>query len=108
MTDMELTTMLYRKMKAEQDAYRGWLLGLSPAEILDHAYEYSVREDILMALEVRELSAEQAMALLDSLSPLADVYRLWQKQDTCGYMSEIRETIEDCADEALKKEKDNL
>ena len=41
-TAEELTTVLYRKMKAEQDTYRDWLLGLPPEEILDHAYEYSV------------------------------------------------------------------
>ena len=46
MTAEELTTILYRKMKAEQNTYRDWLLGLPPEEILDHAYEYSVREDI--------------------------------------------------------------
>lgn len=66
MTAEELTTVLYRKMKAEQDTYRDWLLGLPPEEILDHAYEYSVREDILMALEERDVMVEQGSALLDS------------------------------------------
>lgn len=103
MTDMELMTILYRKMKAEQEAYRKWLLGLLPMEILEHTYEYTVQEDILMALAERELSSEQAMVLLDSPNPLADVYRLWQKQDARGYMTEIRKTIENCAEEALAK-----
>ena len=75
MTAEELTTILYRKMKAEQDTYRDWLLSLPPAEILDHTYEYSVREDILMAQGERELSSEQAMALLGSSSPLADIHQ---------------------------------
>lgn len=103
MTAEELTTVLYRKMKAEQDTYRNWLLNLSPEEILDHAYEYSVREDILMALEERELSSEQAMVLLSSPCPLDDVYQDWQKRDT-GYMSDIRDTIEGRANEVLSKE----
>ena len=30
MTAEELTTVLYRKIKAEQDTYRDWLLGLPP------------------------------------------------------------------------------
>lgn len=107
MTAEELTTVLYRKMKAEQDTYRDWLLSLSPDEILDHAYEYTVREDILMALEERELSSEQAMALLGSSSPLADIYREWQKRDT-GYMNDIRETIEDRANEVLSREGANV
>ena len=107
MTAEELTTVLYRKMKAEQDTYRNWLLNLSPEEILDHAYEYSVREDILMALEERELSSEQAMALLGASCPLADIYREWQKRDT-GYMNDIRDTIEDRANEVLSREGANV
>lgn len=103
MTAEELTTILYRKMKAEQETYRNWLLSLPPAEILNHTYEYSVREDILMALEERELSAEQALILLDSPCPLDDIYQEWQKRDT-GYMSDIRETIEDRANEVLSRE----
>ena len=42
-------------------------------EILNHAYEYTVREDIVMAMEELELTDAQAQALLDSPSPLADV-----------------------------------
>lgn len=103
MTAEELTTVLYRKMKAEQGSYRDWLLGLPPEEILDHAYEYSVREDILIAMEERELSAEQALVLLSSPCPLDDVYHEWQKRDT-GYMSDIRDTIEDRANEVLSRE----
>lgn len=103
MTAKELTAILYRKMKAEQDTYRDWLLTLPPTDILYHSYEYSVREDILIAMEKRELSAEQTLTLLDSSSPLADIYRDWQKRDT-GYMSDIRDTIEDRANEVLSRE----
>ncbi len=103
MTAEELTTILYRKMKAEQDTYRDWLLTLPPTDILYHSYEYSVREDILIAMEERELSAEQALILLDSPCPLDDIYQEWQKRDT-GYMSDIRETIEDRANEVLSRE----
>ena len=35
-------------MKAEQDNYRDWLLHQEPAEILNHTYEYTMREDIVM------------------------------------------------------------
>ena len=44
-------TELYEKMLEEQENFRGWLLGQSPEEILNHTYTYTVREDILMALE---------------------------------------------------------
>lgn len=103
MTAEELTTVLYRKMKAEQDTYRDWLLGLPPEEILDHAYEYSVREDILMALEERDVTVEQGNALLDSPSPLADIYREWQKLET-RYMEDVRDTIESRANHLVFQE----
>ena len=98
-----MTTILYRKMKAEQDTYRDWLLGLLPEEILDHAYEYSVREDILMALEERDVTVEQGGALLDSPSPLADIYREWQKLET-RYMEDVRDTIESRANHLVFQE----
>ena len=94
-------TALYEKMAAEQDTFRDWLKSQSPEEVLNHAYEYTVREDIVMAMEELELSDAQAQALLDSPSPLADVYRHFEKLET-GYMDVIRESIEDRAKEMHK------
>ena len=50
MTNEELNTDLYEKMFSEQETYRAWLLAQPPEEILNHTYEYTVREDILMSL----------------------------------------------------------
>lgn len=75
MTQEEMLTALYEKMAAEQDKYRDWLKDQPPAEVLNHAYEYTVREDIVMCMEELELPPEQAAALLSSPSPLADVYK---------------------------------
>lgn len=99
----QLTTALYEKMSAEQDTFRAWLTEQPASEVLNHAYEYSVREDILMALEERDLTAEQAKALLDSPSPLADIYKEWEKQET-RYMEDIRDTIECRADDMIYRE----
>ena len=104
MTAEELTTVLYRKIKGEQDKYRDWLLGLPAEEILDHAYEYSVREDILMALAARDVTVEQGSALLDSPSPLADIYQEWQKLET-RYMEDVRDTIESCANRLVFRDR---
>ena len=51
MTNEELNTSLYEKCFAAQEHYREWLLSLPPEEILNHTYEYTIREDILLALE---------------------------------------------------------
>lgn len=44
-TNQELNTLLYQKMFAEQESYRQHLLTLPPEEILDSAYEYTIREE---------------------------------------------------------------
>ena len=96
MTNEQLNTALYEKMFAEQKAYHTWLLSQPPEEILNHTYEYTIREDILMALEYHDLPDAQAMALLVSPSPLADVFKDWEDKET-GYMDDIWQTVEDRA-----------
>lgn len=99
-------TALYEKMAAEQEQYRQWLLGQPPDEILNHAYEYSVREDIMLEMESLELTDAQAKALLKSPDTLADIYKDWNKRDSCGHMEDIRDVIENRADDVIKMERE--
>ena len=46
MTNEALNTALYEKMFAEQENYQARLLSQPPEEILNHAYEYTMREDM--------------------------------------------------------------
>ncbi len=101
MNTNNLNTALYEKMAAEQEKYRDWLKSQPPEEILHHTYEYTVREDIVMAMEELELTDAQAQALLESPSPLADVYRYFEKLET-GYMDVIRDSIENRADDVCR------
>ena len=101
MTNEELNTRLYEKMFEEQEKYRGWLLSQPPEEILNHTYEYTVREDILMTLEVNDLSDKQCRALLKSPCPLGDVYKEWDSWET-GYMDNIRGTIKSRANAVIR------
>ena len=75
MTTEELNTQLYEKMFADQEKYRQWLLTQPPDEILNHAYEYTIRNDILLSLEYNNLNGKQAQALLKSPCPLGDVFK---------------------------------
>ena len=86
MNATDWNTALYEKMSDEQDKFRDWLKSQPPEEILHHTYEYTVREDIVMAMEQLELTDAQAQALLDSSSPLADVYRYFEKLETGTWM----------------------
>ena len=82
MKNDSLVAKLYNKMQQEQNEYRAWLLAQPPEEILNHAYEYSSREDILIALENASLRPAQLRALLESQAPLAGIYKDYRDCDT--------------------------
>ena len=62
-------------------------------DVYKRQYEYTVREDIVLALEEYDLSDKQCKALLKSPSPLADVFKDFEKRET-DHMDNIRDTIE--------------
>ena len=97
MTNEELNTALYKKMFAEQDQFRDWLKSQPAAEVLNHTYEYTVREDILLSLEYNDLTDAQASALLASPSPLADIYQEFDRMES-SHMEDIWSCIESRAD----------
>ena len=99
MADTELSSKLYEKMSAEQDKFRAWLVEQPPADILLHAVEYTVREDILMEMEALELPDDQARALLASPDAMSDIYKTFSKMVDTGHMDVVRESIEDRAAE---------
>ena len=95
MTGEELCTKLYQRMTAEQEQYRNWLLGQPPADILNHAAEYTVREDIVMemsALELPEAPATMNIMFINDRKPVAD--RMFtEKYGTHQCMLAVRENV---------------
>ena len=85
MNTNDLNTALYEKMAAEQDKYRDWLKSQPPEEVLNHAYEYTIREDIVMAMEELELIDHYIYILNVRFS--GDIH----------YEKEISEDLLDCA-----------
>ena len=104
MTNEERNTALYQKLFAEQEKFRDWLKGQPPEVILNHAYEYTIREDILMSLEYHDLSDAQADALMKSPSPLADVFQDFEKRET-DHMETIWDCLESRADMILEEQR---
>lgn len=107
MTNEELNTKLYEKLFAEQENFKGWLLTQPPEEILNHAYEYVMREDIVLAMEYHDLSDAQAKALLASPSPLAEIFHDFEKIEG-DHMDTIRECIEKRADKNIETQREVL
>ena len=100
----ERNTALYQKMFAEQESFRDWLKGQPPEEILNHAYEYTIREDILLSLEYHDLSDAQINALMNSPSPLADVFKDFEKLET-DHMDTVWDCLENRADAILEEQR---
>lgn len=88
MTTEEKNSALYRKMYAEQEDFRTWLMSQPPEIILEHAYEYKLKEDILLSLEYNDLEDIKAEALLRLDQPLQKVYERLDSRET-GYMDSV-------------------
>ena len=88
----------------EQEHYRQHLLSLPPEEILNSAYEYTTREDILLSLEYNDLTDKQCQALLKSPCLLSDVFRVWEKYES-SHMEELWSVVENRANTVIQAEK---
>ena len=102
MDNEELNTALYKKMFAEQERYRSWLLEQPPEAILEKAYEYAAREDLLLALEYNDLSDKEAQALLDSDDAMKEVFTAFECRET-GYMDEVFSCVESAAASLIRE-----
>ena len=103
MNSEELNVAVYNKMNREQAIYTDWLLTLPPEEILQHSYEYTVRQDILFAMEYMELQPKQCEALLKSKDIIGDVLSDFNKIETES-LDIIRDCIEGRADKMIRLE----
>jgi hypothetical protein len=105
MSNEELNLALYNRVLDEQMEWKKWLLSQSPEEVLNHSYEYTSREDIILALEYTDLSDERCLALLKSPCLLADIFTEFERMES-DHMDEIRQSIESRADHVIRQEKD--
>ena len=102
MNQAKLNTQLYQKMYAEQKLYRAGLLLMPPLDILNRAGEYVSRENILLSLESNDRSSKQALVLLNSSTPLANVYQKLEKSGGGTRMDCIWDAVEACAKEVIR------
>lgn len=92
--------LLYEKLQSSQDKYRKWLQSLPVKDALEHSSEYSTREDILMSVDVIELSEDKAQALLQLEDPMGEIYTYYSKNDP-RYMEDIVDAIKGQAQTVL-------
>ena len=107
MTNEELNMKLYEKLADSQEKFKGWLLTQPPEEILNHAYEYANRQDIVYAMEYLDLTDEQATALLASPDPLSEIYQEFADMED-SHMDDIRSCIESRGDKNAAAQREAL
>ncbi len=105
--EQKTNQMLYEKMALEQKLFVAELKSSSPEKIIEKAYEFVMREDILLAVEGDDLLIPKAKALLKLDKPLDAIYHEWLDNDFT-HMDMVRDTISDCADYHIKYQKDKL
>ena len=103
MTNAELNTKLYEKMFAELEQFKTELSTQPFQAVLDHAYEYCIKSDILLAVEDRDLTNAYASALLKSDKPLDDVFQIYDGRVT-DHMDHVFDCLEECAGGIIQKE----
>ena len=89
---------LTEKMTAEFDGYRSWLLKQPSEEILNHAYEYTTKENLLNVLGDTDLKPQQIETLLRSPCPLEDVFKDCVHIDQSDYNYTLKVLIDQRAD----------
>ena len=96
---------LTEKMTAEFDGYRSWLLKQPPEEILNHAYEYTTKENLLNVLGDTDLKPQQIETLLRSPCPLEDVFKDCSYIDQSDYNYTLKVLIDQRADMEMEKQR---
>ena len=103
MTNEELNQALYLKMCEEFNQFEENLLQEDPHEMLQSAYGYLIRQDIIYAMEEMKLSDKQCKALLSEEHPLEKIFGRWSEHES-SYMDEIRDMIECTANEKMRED----
>ena len=102
-TAEELNAELYEKVSAEFEEYKDNLLMMSPEQMLEHAYAYAVRSDIVIAIECGSIHARQAQALLKADNTLDEIFSKWEDFEK-NHMETIRAAIECKANQISREE----
>ena len=96
---------LEAKMTEEFNTYRAWLLTQPPEEILNHAYEYSTKQDIILNVADAGLSPAQIETMLRSPCPLEDVFKDCVHIDQSDYNYTLKVLIDQRADMEMEKQR---
>lgn len=105
----KISEMLYEKVENEYNAFIERLKQMPPDKIIDHAYEKIFKEDLMVTLEEKKLSYNEAKAMLSLKYPLDELYQEWMRTDI-SYMDMLSDIVDNRVRKAViqqqKREKE--
>ncbi len=104
MTLEEWNTKLYEKLYAEHQEFVKDLQVHDSFYCIELAYELVSREDLLMHVEMNNLTPEQCKALLREKKPMDKLFEAWEKHEG-RHMEEIGECVESVANKLIRQHK---
>lgn len=103
MLEEHLKKKLVDKATREQKDYIEELKKLPPEKILEKAYEKTMRDDLLIALEYTLLSEKELIVLTEQEYPLSACFDEWQKKDET-YMDRLMTLVEEYSEKLVNEE----
>ena len=95
---------LYNKVSVEHDNFLAKLRQMTPEQVMEHAYEKVIKDDLVILCESEFLEQREAKALCRMQYPLDAMYQKWLDTDV-SYMDRLRDCVEERAKEAVKEMK---
>ena len=97
-----LSDQLYFKMKKELEQFKADLMTKPPKDILDAAYELTIKEDLLCIFETEDrFTDKECRALLKCKAPLDYLYQEWMDTDVT-YMDVLRDSVQMSVDKQVE------
>ena len=97
-----LSDQLFFKMKKELDTFKADLMTKPPQDILNAAYELTIKEDLLCIFEMEDrFSEKECRALLKCKAPLDYLYQEWMDTDVT-YMDVLRDSVQNTIDKQVE------
>ena len=97
-----LSDQLFFKMKKELDTFKADLMTKPPQDILNAAYELTIKEDLLCIFEMEDrFSEKECRALLKCKAPLDYLYQEWMDTDVT-YMDVLRDSVQNAVDKQVE------
>ena len=100
---MTIQEQLYEKASAEYNALLERVKQLSPTEIINSAYEITMKTELLMCLEVGQVEKNDARVLLALDEPLDSIYYAWLDTDS-SWLDDLRYCIDTVAENLQEEE----